>query len=310
MTPTRTLIAGAALAATLATALPAVAQQVTLYGRLDLSLAQRADAADNTELRNGSGSRLGVRGSEDLGGGLRAVFGLEHRFDADTGAAGNPFWGGRSVVGLAGAFGTVTFGRDDNPAVKMVQEAADPWAGDTVAGNGNIYDGNVGSSRYSNTATWRAQFGAFGLGAQIAEGDGFDSRPTNFAVSYGSGPLYLALGLDDPGQGDARFTTVMARYRFGSVGVSGLYGTGTDRNDRDVDAWLLAMTAKLGSGELRASIGERDNEGAAKPYRQIGLGYHHPLSKRTTVYADLVNVDPVAAGREKTGWDLGIRHNF
>ena len=81
--------------------------EVTLYGRVDLSIAQRANAADNTELRNGSGSRLGVRGSEDLGGGLKAVFGLEHRFDADNGAAGDPFWGGKSVVGLAGSFGTV-----------------------------------------------------------------------------------------------------------------------------------------------------------------------------------------------------------
>ena len=103
----------------------------------------------------------------------------------------DPFWGGKSVVGLAGSFGTVTFGRDDNPAVKMVQEAADPWAGDTVAGNGNLYDGNVGSSRYSNTITWRATCGGSGVGAQIAEGDGLDDRPMNFALSYGSGPLYM-----------------------------------------------------------------------------------------------------------------------
>lgn len=286
------------------------AQQVTLYGRVDLSIAQRPSAAKNTELRNGSGSRLGVRGSEDLGGGLRAVFGLEHRFDADTGAAGDPFWGGKSVVGLAGSFGTVTLGRDDNPAVKMVQEAADPWAGDTVAGNGNIYDGNVGSSRYSNTITWRATFGSLGLGAQIAEGDGMQDRPMNFAVSYGSGPFYVALGLDNPGDADDQFTSVMARYTVAGVTLSALYGTGTDRNDRDVDAWLLALKTKIGGGELRASYGQRDNEGAANPYKQLGLGYHYALSKRTTVYADLVNVKPVAAGREKTGWDLGIRHNF
>jgi predicted porin len=284
--------------------------EVTLYGRVDLSIAQRANAADDTELRNGSGSRLGVRGSEDLGGGLSAVFGLEHRFDADTGAAGDPFWGGRSVVGLAGSFGTVTFGRDDNPAVKMVQEAADPWAGDTVAGNGNLYDGNVGSSRYSNTITWRASFGGLGVGAQIAEADGLDDRPMNFALSYGSGPLYVALGLDDPGNADDRFTSVMARYTLGGVTLSALYGTGTDRNDLEVDAWLLALKTKIGGGELRASVGERDNEGVADPFRQIGLGYHYALSKRTTVYADLVHVKPVAAGREKTGYDIGLRHNF
>lgn len=298
----------AALLATLAA--PTLAQQVTLYGRVDLSIAQRAGQPDNLELRNGSGSRFGVRGTEDLGGGLKAVFGIEHRFDADTGEAASPFWGGKSVVGLSGGFGTVTLGRDDNPAVKMVQEAADPWAGDTVAGNGNIYDGNIGSSRYSNAVTYRGKFGGFELGAQITEGDGFDDRPLNLALAYKAGPLYAAVGYDNPGDADDQWTSVMARYDFSGWQLSGLYGTGTDRNDRDVDAWLVAMTARLGAGQLRASYGVRQNEGVADDYKQFGLGYHHSLSKRTTVYADVVNVTPVASGREKTGYDVGIRHNF
>ncbi len=303
----KSLIAAAVLAAS---TIPALAQQVTVYGRVDLSIAQRPGQPDNLEMRNGSGSRFGVRGTEDLGGGLRAVFGLEHRFDADTGEAASPFWGGRSVVGLSGGFGTITLGRDDNPAVKMVQEAADPWAGDTVAGNGNIYDGNIGSSRYSNAVTYRGKFGGFELGAQVTEGDGFDDRPLNLALAYRAGPLTMAVGHDNPGDADDQWTSVMARYDFGGWGVSGLYGTGTDRNDRDVDAWLVAMTAQIGAGQLRASYGVRSNEGVSDDYKQFGVGYHYALSKRTTVYADLVNVDPVASGREKTGYDVGIRHNF
>jgi predicted porin len=304
---TKTFITIAALAGMAGTAL---AQQVTVYGRVDLSIAQRPGQPDNLELRNGSGSRFGVRGVEDLGGGLRAVFGLEHRFDADTGEAASPFWGGKSVVGLSGGFGTVTLGRDDNPAVKMVQEAADPWAGDTVAGNGNIYDGNIGSSRYSNAVTYRGRFGGFEFGAQVTEGDGLDDRPVNLALAYRAGPLYAAIGHDNPGNADDQWTSVMARYDLGGITVSGLYGTGTDRNDLDVDAWLLALTARLGGGQLRASVGQRENEGVADDYKQFGLGYHYPLSKRTTVYADVVNVDPVGAGRNKTGYDVGIRHNF
>ena len=66
-----TATAGAALALLASLSTPVAAQQVTLYGRVDLSIAQRANATDNTELRNGSGSRFGVRGSEDLGDGLR-----------------------------------------------------------------------------------------------------------------------------------------------------------------------------------------------------------------------------------------------
>jgi predicted porin len=303
----KSLITAAALAAT---TIPVLAQQVTVYGRVDLSIAQRAGQPDNLEMRNGSGSRFGLRGTEDLGGGLKAVFGLEHRFNADTGEAASPFWGGKSVVGLRGGFGTVTLGRDDNPAVKMVQEAADPWAGDTVAGNGNIYDGNIGSSRYSNAVTYRGRFGGFEIGAQTTEGDGFDDRPFNLALAYRAGPLAMAVGHDNPGDADDQWTSVMARYAFGGWGVSGLYGTGTDRNDRDVDAWLVAMTAQLGAGQLRASYGVRSNEGVSDDYKQFGVGYHYALSKRTTLYADLVNVEPVASGREKTGYDVGIRHNF
>lgn len=192
----------------------------------------------------------------------------------------------------------------------MVQEAADPWAGDTVAGSGNICDGNIGSSRYGNASTYRGRFGGFELGAQITEGDGFDDRPLNLALAYQAGPLYAAIGHDNPGDADDQWTSVMARHDFGGWGLSGLYGTGTDRNDRDVDAWLLAMTARLGAGQLRVSYGVRSNEGVADDDKQLGVGYHHGLSKRTTLYADLDNVKPVASGREKTGCDVGIRHNF
>lgn len=55
----------------------ALAQQVTVYGRVDLSMAQRAGQPDNLELRNGSGSRFGVRGVEDVGGGCAEVHGVE-----------------------------------------------------------------------------------------------------------------------------------------------------------------------------------------------------------------------------------------
>ena len=61
---------------------------VTLYGRLDLSV-NKGVGQTAKNLSNGSGSRFGVRGSEDLGGGMSALFNLEHRFDADTGASQN-----------------------------------------------------------------------------------------------------------------------------------------------------------------------------------------------------------------------------
>ena len=95
---------------------------VTMYGRVDLSVGKPIGTA-NKGMFNGSGSRLGMRGVEDLGGGLKGIFNIETRFDADTGAAqnfglttvnpagtaglANRFWGARSIVGVAGGVNTV-----------------------------------------------------------------------------------------------------------------------------------------------------------------------------------------------------------
>ena len=72
---------------------------VTLYGRVDLSVG-KGPGTSAKQMANGSGSRFGVRGVEDLGGGLQALFNIEHRYNADTGAQTNAqrFWTGRSIV--------------------------------------------------------------------------------------------------------------------------------------------------------------------------------------------------------------------
>jgi predicted porin len=71
----------------------------------------------------------------------------------------------------------------------------------------------------------------------------------------------------------------------------------------------------LGGGQLRGSYGQLKNKDVPVDGvldKQFGLGYHYPLSRRTTVYADLVNErrDNLPDGRRKTGYDLGLRHDF
>ena len=70
---------------------------------------------------------------------------------------------------------------------------------------------------------------------------------------------------------------------------------------------------KLGSGELRLSYGQLKNKDLdVVADKQLGLGYHHAMSKRTTLYADLTTEkrDNLPANRQSTGWDVGIKHNF
>ena len=105
---------------------------VTMYGRIDLSVNKGVGTTDKT-ISNGSGSRLGLRGSEDLGGGMAAIFNIEHRFNADTGVDGSGrMWSARSLVGLKGNFGQVTLGREYTTAFLGSQLINDPWGWDTV----------------------------------------------------------------------------------------------------------------------------------------------------------------------------------
>ena len=108
----KTLIVAAvsALAAT-----GALAQSsVTVYGRLNTTLEEQKNIAVNgsRSVMQNNASRLGFKGTEDLGGGLKAEFLLEHRFNSDTGTqTGGAFWAGDSYVGLSGGFGSIKLGR-------------------------------------------------------------------------------------------------------------------------------------------------------------------------------------------------------
>ena len=287
--------------------------QVTMYGRIDLSLAQQADAAKNTELRNGSGSRFGLRGTEDLGGGLKAVFHIEHRFNAATGSAGTRFWEGRSIVGLDGGFGRVTLGREENPAYTFGQNPADPWGGDTVASNGSIVNGRIGTNRYSDSLNYRYSAGGFTVGAQITDGEGLDDRPYSLGLAYAAGPWRLGVGFENPGNAEDEWVTVNGSYNFGAFALRGLIGNGSNVKGQKHQALLLAATSRIGAGELRASYGQLKNKDLdVVADRQLTFGYHYSMSKRTTLYVDLISEkrDSMPADRRSTGWDVGIKHDF
>lgn len=101
----------------------AYAADVTLYGYVDLGLKYThadtdepdSDATDTLEMKSGgqSGSRFGLKGTEDLGNGMKVGFVLENGFDADSGSLGNDgrLFGRESQVNLSGSFGEISFGR-------------------------------------------------------------------------------------------------------------------------------------------------------------------------------------------------------
>jgi predicted porin len=301
---------------------------VTLYGRVDLSVGKPAGLKDK-RMANGSGSRFGVRGVEDLGGGLSAFFNLEHRYDADTGAQTNAqrFWAGRSLVGLQGGFGKLTLGREYTTAFLQSQLVADPWGWDTVVsgsglaaggsgGNSSITGGGIAKVRNDSSATYNFLAGGFNVGVQVAEAtDTFTNvqkKPVNFAVSYGAGPITAGLAYERTGAEAAateKWGTLNFAYDLGFVKPGFLIGKGTTAANADRTAFLLTATAPLGAGEFRASYGQLKQELAGvstKLNKAFGVGYHYSLSKRTTLYADILNDRGDPFTTSKTGYDLGI----
>ncbi|MCP5286969.1 MAG: porin [Burkholderiaceae bacterium] len=320
-----------ALAALTAFAGAASAQSsVTLYGRVDLSIG-KGIGVDSKSLGNGSGSRLGLRGSEDLGGGLSAIFNIEHRFDADTGAGQGittRMWGARSLVGLKGGFGQVVLGREYSTAFLGNQLGADPWGWDTVVNgtldapagrglNSSITGGAIAKVRYDNSITYNVAAGGFSFGIQTAEqsAPAMDSRPLNFAVGYAAGPLRATFGYEktgDAGTDTEKWMSFNLQYNLGFMKVGGFYGTGNTETGNDHRSYMLTATAPMGAGEFRFSYGKLTNKTAdVDAAKGFGVGYHYSMSKRTTLYADLVrNTGALVGGSNETGYDVGIKHNF
>jgi predicted porin len=302
---------------------------VTLYGRVDLSL-NKPIGTDAKGVANGSGSRLGVRGVEDLGGGLKALFQIEHRFNADTGAMSDAarMWGGRSIVGIEGGFGRFWMGREYTPSFLTSELLSDPWGYDTVAAQ--AYMTGSGAVRSDNSVNYQVGFGGFTFWGQISEADAHvnpncsvtatpvaactppggnlgPDRPVGFSLSYGAGPLYLAWGHQNNAGDNDRWNHFTANYDFGAFKLWSGFGTGKSNADAKVRTWSIAGTAPVGGGEVRAAIGQQ-KVGGVKTVGFLGLGYHYAMSKRTTLYFDYARNRELSD--DENGYDVGIKHNF
>jgi predicted porin len=323
-----------ALAALTAFAGAASAQSsVTMYGRVDLSVGQQI-GSDSNFLANGSGSRLGLRGVEDLGGGMKAIFNIETRFNADTGSAqnvniggyqpiggaattSNRFWGARSIVGLQGGWGEISLGREYTTSFLQNQLAADPWGWDTIVATNNSSItrlGSIGQVRNDSAITWKFAAGGFSLHAQYSEAtdeiNKWDANPFNVAVGYGAGPFVVNFAYEKTGAeqaGDEDMWSIFAGWNFGAFRLTGWYGDGTTRANADHTGWLVAATMPLGQAELRASYGQLEANDT-KVVSGLSLGYHYALSKRTTIYADWAMNSELK--KNDYGYDFGIKHNF
>ena len=285
---------------------------VTLYGKLDLGFAKAAGSADK-QVADGSSSRVGFRGVEDLGGGLKAMFQFEHRFNPDTGTVTNAaFWHGISTVGLGGSFGTVNLGRQYTAAFSLATDVIDPFGGYTVAGlRDESLTKSVARLRTDNSVRYDGAFGGLKVAADIAEtpAGGVD-RPYSVAAQYAAGPFMVAASYDNPTGANDNLATLGGSYTFGPAKVSLGIGRGDNDSNVRVKQALAGVTVSVGAaGQVLAGYAQEE-VGTADATKKVSLGYRHNLSKRTQLYTDVTRVNDLLSKTEKTGYDFGVIHTF
>jgi predicted porin len=307
-----------------ATGVASAQSNVTVYGLVDVAVVRESGGAAGsiTKVTSGvgAGSRLGFKGTEDLGGGMSALFLLENGFQADTGAMGQGglLFGRQVYVGLQGGFGMVTLGRQYTPqylAVASIDPFGSGYAGDTK--NLMTATGN-GTSRMDNTIKYTSPTAA-GVVAEVVyapgevASDNKAGRQFGGGLTYRAGPLMLRLAYHNRNNDTATLkTTENARnlvaggtYDIGSTRVHFAYGVNKGINSAiprntanpfgyatppvlstDSRDLLVGLTVPLGVHTLLASfIDKNDRTRFDQDAHQIALGYKYNLSKRTELYA-------------------------
>ncbi len=302
----------------------AAAQNVTIYGAIDSGITKtsKTTAAGNsakTELHNGglSPSIIGFRGTEDLGGGLKATFNLESHLAADTGAGGTT-WGGlfgrQANIGVTSSAGTVTLGKQFSPAV-LAFAATDPrglketYSGlitwlysqkpTVTTGTASTY----GDIFMANAVSYSTNVAGVNLGLahSFGEAAGDNSRNTSSAVgaTYSTSGLTLSLAAQNTNGDNANHNvnknkrqTAGVAYTYGPVTVKANYLNVDVYNSSGVKGGELqtkgygvnyAVNAK---NTLTVAYYDSENKKVVNNTSKTWIvSDDYALSKRTTLYA-------------------------
>lgn len=317
-----------ALAVMAAAGAASAQSSVTLFGIVDAAVTVgRGSLTDRTQITNSgyNSSRLGFRGTEDLGGGMSASFWLEAGVNNDngTGAASNTnnqtsggalagmngsqglTFNRRSTVSLAGGWGEVRVGRDYVPGFWNLT-VFDPFGTNGVGTTATLGLAHATAVRASNSIGYflPPNLGGFYGQAMYFLGENPENGATNeddgrgygLRVGYGAGPFNVAFGYtkteyDVLGvNADVEQMNIGGQWDFGMAKLQGQY-VNDEVAGIDAKGFLIGALVPVGAGEIRAAYSQYKVDAATDPkVRKIALGYVHNLSKRTAVYATVARV--------------------
>jgi predicted porin len=305
---------------------------VTLYGIADLWLGQSeamgVNSVKQTKIDSGgvSTSRFGFKGTEDLGGGLKANFTLEQGFNIDSGAQGTPglAFNRYAYVGFSGGFGEVKLGKtgtayDDIWGSGNASFDSALSANNEVLKSGN-YNWNPANSIYYSTPTMSGFSGAASYTLGENKSAAVDAGAIYSAhVKYEAGPVAAALAyqvekLDMTAVSKVEFTRLTGSYNFGVakaiVGFGQVKDSTLTTNEWEIGADFPVSSALTISGGIARST---DNDAADTTRQGYSLAANYSLSKRTSVYGGYRAATTKANGAADQDGSLlavGVRHAF
>lgn len=336
-----------------ATSLAQAQSSVTVFGVVDANVRTvKNDALTEKSVSAGGAntSRLGLRGTEDLGDGLKAGFWLESGIAPDTGntsedlGKGGRFWNRRSTVSLASAtLGEVRIGRDFTPTYNGYTGydafgsngvgAVDKFFATSLGAGNPAIDTAIRSDKLVSYFAPAVLGGVYGQ-LSAAPGEGVSGkRYVGGRLGYAAGPLDVSATYGETrvtananGATTFKVANLGASYDFGAAKLLGILGESRyDNLKRDV--LEVGALVPVGAGVIRASYVKVDAKGgaiAADDAHQLALGYVHNLSRRTALYTTAARVSNkgaakfavasapalTAGGKTSTGYEAGIRHSF
>lgn len=323
---------------------------VTLYGVLDtyVGYTNASGKGAATAMQSGGlyASRVGLRGSEDLGGGLRAVFDLENGIQTNSGAAVDPAsaFNRTAWVGIASPYGEVRFGRQ-NSILLLMHGKFDAFSGGTYGSF--LHNTSTFAFRYDNTISYLSPnlagftfTGSVSPGGQTSPHDALNVYTGS--LDYSRGPLYLGVSHAEQNGANGKVLTKTtfagASYVFGKLtGFFGFYrgnnlgsNLTTSVEGKYHSVYSLSATYKFTpSFYLASAIGyAQDSSGKNSNSFEGSVGGFYSLSKRTLLYGTVerlqnrhgatygligngpVTVNAPVAGGGVTGAQVGIVHSF
>jgi predicted porin len=325
----KSLVALAVLSTVAGTA--AAQSSVTLFGVMDV--AARYNKAGGRTLSSlgtdgQSASRLGVRGVEDLGGGMKTTFWLESQLAADTGTAGDStssnvtpanassgtkLWNRRATISLSGDFGEVRLGRDKTSERNLIDEFdvyGTVGLGDITKVYSTLGSGSLNINRSDNMVRYflPSNLGGFYGSFDVAAGEGVAGQKFyGGRFGYKQGPWNVSAG------GQVTYTTVAnsgAKWGLGSIAGSydfdvakvALLFTESKYAGRTLDSWTANASVPVGQGVFKLSYtysNANDTAQAAKFYSAdlVTAAYVYNLSKRTSLYTTVSKLQNKGAGK-------------